>query len=131
MTAGGARRNRTDDLLLAKQALSQLSYGPALAVRGQRREMVGLGRFELPTSRLSSARSNQLSYRPMKHTLVPRIPKSAGNICSNDLGNSVGSSEKKEKRRRRSPAKDLANPETGRSGCVPKRTDRRERMLTC
>ena len=28
-TAGGARRDRTDDLLLAKQALSQLSYGPA------------------------------------------------------------------------------------------------------
>ena len=28
-SAGGARRNRTDDLLLAKQALSQLSYGPA------------------------------------------------------------------------------------------------------
>jgi hypothetical protein len=25
---------------------------------------VGLGRFELPTSRLSSARSNQLSYKP-------------------------------------------------------------------
>ena len=27
-TAGGANRDRTDDLLLAKQALSQLSYGP-------------------------------------------------------------------------------------------------------
>ena len=27
-TPGGARRDRTDDLLLAKQALSQLSYGP-------------------------------------------------------------------------------------------------------
>ncbi len=26
---GGAGRDRTDDLLLAKQALSQLSYGPA------------------------------------------------------------------------------------------------------
>ena len=26
--AGGARRDRTDDILLAKQALSQLSYGP-------------------------------------------------------------------------------------------------------
>ena len=26
--------------------------------------MVGLGRFELPTSRLSGVRSNQLSYRP-------------------------------------------------------------------
>ena len=27
--AGGADRNRTDDLLLAKQLLFQLSYGPA------------------------------------------------------------------------------------------------------
>ena len=33
---GGARRNRTDDLLLAKQALSQLSYGPS---RGQGSEV--------------------------------------------------------------------------------------------
>ena len=30
---GGARRDRTDDLLLAKQALSQLSYGPAGCAR--------------------------------------------------------------------------------------------------
>ena len=28
------------------------------------KKLVGLGRLELPTSRLSSARSNQLSYRP-------------------------------------------------------------------
>jgi hypothetical protein len=55
--AGGANRDRTDDLLLAKQALSQLSYGPI-------KEMVGLGRVELPTSPLSGVRSNQLSYRP-------------------------------------------------------------------
>ena len=38
-SAGGARRNRTDDLLLAKQALSQLSYGPSrcqgLRISGQ------------------------------------------------------------------------------------------------
>ena len=86
---GGARRDRTDDLLLAKQALSQLSYGPCwkacrrrppslklrratfaerrLARQPKRRwprRLVGLGRFELPTSRLSSARSNQLSYKP-------------------------------------------------------------------
>ena len=27
--SGGANRDRTDDLLLAKQALSQLSYGPS------------------------------------------------------------------------------------------------------
>src|ERR1700747_879558 len=30
----------------------------------RRNELVGLGRLELPTSRLSSARSNQLSYKP-------------------------------------------------------------------
>ena len=54
---GGADRDRTGDPLLAKQVLSQLSYSPKL-------EMVGLGRFELPTSPLSGVRSNQLSYRP-------------------------------------------------------------------
>ncbi len=36
--AGGARRDRTDDLLLAKQALSQLSYGPGPNVRCQSTE---------------------------------------------------------------------------------------------
>ena len=30
---GGAERDRTDDLLLAKQALSQLSYGPLALVK--------------------------------------------------------------------------------------------------
>jgi hypothetical protein len=105
---GGGERNRTDDLLLAKQALSQLSYTPdatRVASSGQRlrrnresraaqnkhqtpapnaqsrsrgataplsrfdrtmlrivRSVVGQGGFEPPTSRLSSARSNQLSY---------------------------------------------------------------------
>ena len=54
--AGGGDRDRTDDLLLAKQMLSQLSYAPD--------RVVGLGRLELPTSRLSGVRSNQLSYRP-------------------------------------------------------------------
>ena len=40
-----------------------------------KRELVGLGRFELPTSRLSSARSNQLSYRPRAHARCPRYPE--------------------------------------------------------
>ena len=57
---GGASRDRTGDPLLAKQVLSQLSYGPS--VRSP--EMVGLGRFELPASPLSGVRSDQLSYRP-------------------------------------------------------------------
>jgi hypothetical protein len=87
--------------MLAKHALSQLSYGPVTrrrmlhtgrsstkscharlrsvelrrarfallergcATRSRRRSVVGLGRLELPTSRLSSARSNQLSYKPL------------------------------------------------------------------
>src|SRR6202140_4193647 len=88
--------------MLAKHALSQLSYGPVpedecLACRAEarvnqpafasatarqpsfkracraeaaeQRRLVGLGRLELPTSRLSSARSNQLSYKPL--TLIP------------------------------------------------------------
>jgi hypothetical protein len=106
---GGARRDRTDDLMLAKHALSQLSYGPVLedecfccarlrwrygaaafvqeacrAEAAEQRRLVGLGRLELPTSRLSSARSNQLSYKPL--TL---ILKRIGNLlarCRLDAG---------------------------------------------
>ena len=51
---GGGKRDRTADLLLARQALSQLSYGP---IKG----MVGLSGLEPPTSPLSGVRSNQLS----------------------------------------------------------------------
>ena len=78
---GGARRDRTDDLMLAKHALSQLSYGPVpedecrLPVRRLRSiKVVGLGRLELPTSRLSSARSNQLSYKPLTRGACQRAP---------------------------------------------------------
>ena len=59
--AGGADRDRTDDLKLAKHALSQLSYGPGSVMS---RALVGLGRVERPTSRLSGVRSNHLSYEP-------------------------------------------------------------------
>ena len=70
---GGARRIRTDDILLAKQALYQLSYGPLSGLSQEswsdpkllEKRVVGLGRLELPTLRLSGVRSNHLSYRPM------------------------------------------------------------------
>jgi hypothetical protein len=122
--AGGARRDRTDDLMLAKHALSQLSYGPVTGrrmpryarrrppglcgvtacraearanqsafaragfsataySRSRERRLVGLGRLELPTSRLSSARSNQLSYKPLtlilnrKDRVLPAQPEKA------------------------------------------------------
>jgi hypothetical protein len=50
---GGASRDRTDDPLLAKQVLSQLSYGPI-----PRKHLVGLGGVAPPTSPLSGVRSN-------------------------------------------------------------------------
>jgi hypothetical protein len=59
--SGGASRDRTDDIQLAKLALSQLSYGPAFLPALL---VVGLTRLELVTPRLSSVCSNQLSYRP-------------------------------------------------------------------
>ncbi len=103
MKVGGARRDRTDDLKLAKLALSQLSYGPdsrdRRILRGRsdktsgpsraraqgwsaaaRKNMVGLGRFELPTSRLSSARSNQLSYRPKAQASMRRKRNVGGGV---------------------------------------------------
>jgi hypothetical protein len=61
---GGAERDRTDDLRLAKPALSQLSYGPRCYCQNLTLEVVGQGRVELPTSRLSGVRSNHLSYWP-------------------------------------------------------------------
>jgi hypothetical protein len=85
---GGARRDRTADLLRARQALSQLSYGPRTSPLRQftstrlgslqatrlspvpREEVVGLGGFEPPTSPLSGVRSNQLSYRPKDCTYL-------------------------------------------------------------
>ena len=61
--------------MLAKHALSQLSYGPVpedeCSETMRSIKVVGLGRLELPTSRLSSARSNQLSYKPL--TILERI----------------------------------------------------------
>ena len=52
--------------MLAKHALSQLSYGPGKTEIKSASiwMMVGLGRLERPTSPLSGVRSNHLSYRP-------------------------------------------------------------------
>ena len=40
-------------------------------VQFSRYKMVGLGRLELPTSRLSGVRSNLLSYRPLNLSFLP------------------------------------------------------------
>jgi hypothetical protein len=59
---GGDDRVRTDDPLLAKQVLSQLSYAPNFRDFSSPNRLVGQGGFEPPTPRLSSVCSNQLSY---------------------------------------------------------------------
>ncbi len=58
----GDEGTRTPGFLLAKQALSRLSYVPS----------VGLSRLERLTSRLSGECSNPLSYRPAQ-TLSPQL----------------------------------------------------------
>ena len=57
-------RQRTED----RRRMTESKFRRLSSV-SRRLIMVGLGRLELPTSRLSSARSNQLSYKP-----VPGIP---------------------------------------------------------
>ena len=57
----GGEGDRTPDLVLAKHALSQLSYTPE-----KNPENLDPGRVELPTLPLSGVRSNQLSYGSSK-----------------------------------------------------------------
>ena len=113
--SGGARRDRTDDLMLAKHALSQLSYGPVPEDECAQDQVVGLGRLELPTSRLSSARSNQLSYKPQRVSSTTDRQGAGQQLATQPGGKrpmpshkrkapGACSSAKKEKRRRRNPA---------------------------
>ncbi len=69
---GGGRRDRTDDPLLAKQVLSQLSYAPMYRIPQvyYRQTMVGLVGFEPTTPALSRRCSNRLSYRPLSLSLI-------------------------------------------------------------
>jgi hypothetical protein len=81
---GGPAEIRTLDPQLARLMLYQLSYRPTMYLTRSivwrleanvhpfnpnylrfLVELVGLGRLELPTSRLSGVYSNQLSYRPV------------------------------------------------------------------
>ena len=81
LSFGGADRDRTGGLLVANQALSQLSYSPLTQSPGTQLSvpvrsletrrwqlaadfLVGLDRLELSTSPLSGVRSSHLSYRP-------------------------------------------------------------------
>ena len=80
MISGGDKRDRTADLLRARQALSQLSYIPILSfpvslpiiptLASLTLRVVGLSGLEPPTSPLSGVRSNHLSYRPKGNAVI-------------------------------------------------------------
>src|ERR1700682_4767085 len=62
-------------LAFAGATAQQPSFKKACrAEAAEQRRLVGLGRLELPTSRLSSARSNQLSYKPLTREACWRAP---------------------------------------------------------
>src|SRR5712672_2758951 len=97
-------------LAFAGATAQQPSFKKACqAEAAEQRRLVGLGRLELPTSRLSSARSNQLSYKPLTlflkkgsgpaHAQPAKLPE-----ASHKRSPGACSSAKKEKRRRRNPA---------------------------
>ena len=70
--------------------------------------LVGLGRLELPTSRLSSARSNQLSYKPAADPRSPGVALGRTSTLNTRHGaqpRTLRHRRKKEKRRRRCPAR--------------------------
>ena len=118
---GGARRSRTDDILLAKQALYQLSYGPSAQEEPGRVEhrravgdcrkagpagLVGPGRLELPTLRLSGVRSNQAELRAYGGTTARQETQARDRTPNHRRPNASASwkRKRKEKRRRRRPA---------------------------
>ncbi len=63
--SGGAERNRTDDLLLAKQALSQLSYSPVSSRAPPREDGARQegGRFVLAVERMRGRRLSRCSHK--------------------------------------------------------------------
>ena len=98
--------------------------------------MVGLGGLEPPTSRLSSARSNQLSYKPGRKTsfAVARPSGPARGPMAGGRPSSLILKVQKERRRRRNPAKrGSTKPLIFRSGhetCRHRQTDRACRHLS-
>ena len=90
---GGGKRDRTDDLLLAKQALSQLSYAPSpgaccptVAIRRRRTLLIGKGcgdggltplRYTEEVLRVEGDESPRLleaSRRSRKEVIQPQVP---------------------------------------------------------
>jgi hypothetical protein len=86
---GGARRDRTDDLLLAKQALSQLSYGPLFGGNSCRSAKAGLSsrssRQPSPPSPHSATKTRVTRFRGLRRGSLPLACASEGWWAWEDL----------------------------------------------
>ena len=94
--SGGGERDRTDDPLLAKQVLSQLSYTPSSLPRRRlppSPSLVGLDGLEPSTPALSRRCSNQLSYRPTRQVTGNRLSPDAQPIGCKHCLKTLGSPE--------------------------------------
>src|SRR5208282_4118229 len=104
------KTNASIALAFACATAQQPSFKRACrAEAAEQRRLVGLGRLEHPTSRLSSARSNQLSYKPLtlfleKGSGLARAHPACAESIAQAQAPGACSSAKKEKRRRRNPA---------------------------
>src|ERR1700733_7483071 len=91
-------------------------------------QMVGLGRLELPTSRLSSARSNQLSYKPL--TRGTCLPARVRRPCSQTHRTSAALARVRPRRKRNEdgeiPPMQLNNPDDRWPLMFQKRFDKTE-----
>ena len=91
----------------ARQVIRWRMTGSAARLEANSTRMVGLGGLEPPTSRLSSARSNQLSYKPLSENiggLQPQRHSPQAEARNSRHRGSTPTSEQKERRRRRRPA---------------------------
>jgi hypothetical protein len=119
--SGSNRRPHACKARALPAELWPLNLTGSRALAASERRLVGLGRFELPTSRLSSARSNQLSYKPGSDDRPKPRKRASQRLAHREIG--TGSSMKKEKRRRRCPANGRHRFETMHPD-VSKRSDR-------
>jgi hypothetical protein len=85
------------------------------AEAAEQRRLVGLGRLELPTSRLSSARSNQLSYKPLTLSWKRIRSRSRAPTCAGYVAQAQPLARVRPRRKRNEdgeiPPMELNNPE--------------------
>src|SRR6202035_292898 len=111
------KTNAFHALAFASAMAQQPSFKKACrAEAAEQRRLVGLGRLELPTSRLSSARSNQLSYKPLTLILQEDRELARAHRFAPDASHSAKPLARVRPRRKRNedgeiPPMELSNPE--------------------